>query len=478
MPSDAPMRPWAAHAIPRLLDTTEQLLFVDPGGGKTRVLLEAFHQAREGFDAERLLVIAPKKVAANTWPAEIEKWGYDFTWQVLTTQTEVVEPVDVWLTHFEALPWLFGHPNKTRRRWIEGAWNTKWPCPKPDWLYVDEIHRLKKASGVRAKTLNRYAHEFTRRTGGTGSPASNGYEGLHGIVKAVDLGQALGSVDPADGVFKEGITRFRHRFFHVEPRGGWQVWVPNDGAREEIQERIRPLVVCVTDEDWAEELPHVESSTHLFELPAHAREQYQLMREEAVLEAGGRDLLFAEEATNSKLRQIANGCVYTAQTWEADRSKYTIVHTAKLEALENELIRIGMEEETASPTIVVYEFKHDKAEIEARFQQHRWEYETLDGTDDYEVIRRWNRGEVPILLMYPAEGLNLQEGGHHIVWYTIPHDWKDYDQMNRRLVRMGQPNDTVYVHHLAAEDTVEQRIARRLDEKAAEENGLKEGLKQ
>ena len=469
--ADPPLRPWAVQGIEMMLAGSKGLLFVDAGGGKTRAVLEAFAQSREYCDAERMLVIAPMRVAAHTWPAEIAEWEYDFRWQLLTTKTESIDDAEIYLVHFEALPWLFGKPDLKRKRWLPGSWDLlDWPA-KPDWVHVDEVHHFKRASGVRAKTYAKYAPSFARRTGGTGSPAANGYEGLHGILKAVDGGVALGSVDPRDGVFKTGITEFRRRYFDAVVSGrrsrSWTEFTLKHGAAQEIEDAIRPLVTVATDDDWEDELPRVETHTVAVELPPEAIDAYRLMRREAVMEAGGTDLVFAEEARNTKLRQICNGCVYTSRSWEPNDGRYEQIHTAKLDLLPHLLAE--------GPALVVYEFKHDRDEILDSLRG--WDIGTLDGTDDYDTIARWNRGELAALVIYPSEGLNLQKGGNRIIWYGPPHDWKQYDQTNRRLIRLGQPADVVHVYNLCATGTIERDIGRNLAEKERVENRLKEKLK-
>jgi hypothetical protein len=466
-----PFRPWAEAAIEHMLGHSGTLMFVDGGGGKTRVVLEAFFQAREHCDSERLLVIAPMKVAANVWPEEIKKWKYPFRYQVLTTKTKTIKDRDVYLVHFEAIPWLFGKPDTARKMWTLGAWDSlDWP-QKPDWVHIDEIHHFKRATGVRAKTYSRFADTFARRTGGTGSPASNGYEGLHGIVKAVDGGRALGSLDDRAGTWKSGVTQFRRRYFRAQQSYArhWVTYELQDGAASEIEEAIRPLVICATDADWADELPVVTSETISVTLPPDARHAYDLMRREAVMESGGEDLAFAEEATNSKLRQICNGRVYTSRQWEARDGRHLELHDAKIDALRT---LVGTQQ-----TIVVYEFKHDREAIKMMLAGSDAVFGVLDGVDDYDVIKRWNKKDIQVLLMYPTEGLNLQQGGNRIVWYGPPHDWLKYDQTNRRLARLGQPEDTVFVYHIAAKGTIEQRVSTRLREKEAEERRLKEALK-
>ncbi len=454
---------YATRSIEELIADPDHGLFIDPGLGKTLIALLAFRELQRGCDSERMLVIAPKLVCQLTWPAEIEKWAplAGMTYQVLTTKTKQIRDVDVTMVNPEALPWLFGKPNETRRKWIPGVWDA-WVKRghAPDMCYVDELHRFKRAGGERAKTLLRYRNDFWRHQGGTGSPSPNGYEDLHGQLLWLDGGVAL----------PDTITEYRNRYFNPRPvywgTRSRMEWDLQDGAAEEIQAAIAPRITCMQAKDWIE-LPEIIPSTVTIQLPPKVRKQYNEMHAEAIIEVGGRELMFAEEATNTKLRQICGGHLYTRRQHEDARNRdYVVLHDRKIRALKERLEYIG------KPTLVIYEYDHDRQEIQKALRSTYGSVPVLDA----DVYLKWNRGELPVVLSYPTEGLNLQEGGHHIIWYTPPHNFLHYDQMNRRLVRRGQRESAVFVHHICAADTVEQRICRRLVEKQRTEEGLKDGL--
>ena len=440
-------------------------LMLDPGLGKTLIILAVLARLREMCEGERLLVVAPKLVASSTWPAEIEKWAPligPLTYQVLTTKTKQIFDRDVTLINPEALPWLFGKPDTFQRRWVTGVW-AQWgmsATPRPDMYYVDELHHFKRASGVRARALFRFRDKFFRWHGGTGSIAPNGYHDLHGQLKLLDGGAALGQY----------VTHFERKYFDAVPAFRNRVdYVLKPGGAERIQAAIAPRLTCLIAEDWLE-LPELVQNTVEVDLPPKARKQYKVMQQEVMLESPDGDVLFAEEAKTSKLRQICGGHVYTAQTWEESRGEYETLHEEKLKALRNRLEYIGQ------PTIVVYEFRHDAAEIAKYLGNPPVLGGVTSDTDAVRIIREWNAGKYPVLLMYPAEGLNLQAGGHHIIWYTPPWDWQVFDQMNRRLRRQGQKSDTVFVDLICVRATVERRVCQVLHEKGAEEFRLKRAL--
>jgi hypothetical protein len=313
---------------------------------------------------------------------------------------------------------------------------------------------------VRARTLFRFRDKFFRWHGGTGSIAPNGYHDLHGQLKLLDGGAALG----------EKVGAFRKKYFDAVPAFRHHVtYELKDGAAERIQAAIAPRLTCLIADDWME-LPALVRSVVNVDLPAKVRKQYKLMEDEVILGAPDGDVLFAEEAKTAKLRQICGGHVYTAALGEENRGEYETLHDEKIKALVNRVEAIGR------PVVVVYEFRHDAWEIGKALGNPPVLGGVTKDTDAGRIIREWNRGEHPVLLMYPHEGLNLQAGGHHLIWYTPPWDWQKFDQMNRRLRRQGQESDTVFVDLICARNTVEQRVCRVLKSKGEEEFGLKRAL--
>ena len=458
-------RGFQERSIEDTIADPEHGLILDPGLGKTLIILATFARLREACEAERLLVVAPKLVAATTWPDEMAKWESligPLTHQVLTTKTKQIFDRDITLINPEALPWLFGSPDEFRRKWDTGVW-AKWgmsATPRPDMYYVDELHHFKKASGVRARTLFRFRDKFFRWHGGTGSIAPNGYHDLHGQLKLLDGGAALGKgVGAFERKYFDAVRVHRHRVAHEL----------KDGAAEQIQAAIAPRLTCLIADDWLE-LPALVRNTVDVDLPPAVRKQYELMEEEVILGVPDGDVLFAEEAKTAKLRQICGGHVYTAALGEDNNGEYDTLHNQKIKALQNRLEAIGQ------PTIVVYEFLHDSWEIGKALGNPPVLGGVTSDTDARRIIRDWNAGKYPVLLMYPAEGLNLQAGGHHLIWYTPPWDWQKFDQMNRRLRRQGQESDTVCVDLICARNTVEQRVCRVLKHKGEEEFGLKRAL--
>ncbi len=457
------------RSIDELIEDPGHGLFLDPGLGKTLIILATLARLREACDAERILVVAPKRVAASTWPDEIAKWEPligPLTYQLLTTRSKTIVDANITLINPEALPWLFGKPADNGRTWLPGKWQAwgRSSVPRPDMFYLDELHRFKRASGQRFRTLFRFRDHFMRWQGGTGSPAANGYHDLHGQLKMLDGGAALGRT----------VTEFRRKYFNAVP--GFRNYVDYEikpGAEPQIEAAIRPRITCLRAEDHLQ-LPDLVQSTVEIDLPKKAREEYKRMEEEVMLTAPGGDVMFAEEARAAKLRQIAGGHVYTSQSWEENRGQYVQLHREKLKAVRDRLEYIG------APTIVVYEFKHDCREMLSFLGKTFGNIPVLGGvtSDDDAVrfIRGWNAGKYRVMLMYPAEGLNLQAGGHNLIWYTPPWDFRVFDQMNRRLLRQGQESDTVFVSLIEARGTIERRVCRQLASKERTEAGLKGAL--
>lgn len=464
---EVPWRPYQLVAIEELWDDPYHGLFHDPGLGKTATILEAFRQMQVGCDSDRLLVIAPINVSRLVWPAEIQKWR-DFdrlTWQVFSGKNSVLGDADVTMVHPEALPTFFGYKQRGDRpgaksTWIPGAWED-WDF-KPDMLYVDESHRFKKASGLRASILNVFCDHFGRRSIGTGSCATKGMEGLHGQLKILDRGAALGKF----------MTQYHKKWFYSVPghNGQYENWELNPGAEKEIIEAIRPRVHTLVAEDHVD-LPEVMYVDREVILPPKARKEYDRVQEHALLEVGDGDIkIFNDEGKGAKLRQIAGGNVYVEEMMGGRTREYVTLHTEKLKALEDLLAEI------AKPTIVVYEFNHDRDMLAKKFKAPYIGQGSAD--EDRAMVQLWNAGQLPVLLTYPQEGLNLQDGGCHLVWYTPTWNLLHYEQMNGRIVRPGQPSSTVLIYHLIARSTIEKRVCAVLAGHEATQDRVKEALKQ
>ena len=457
--------PYQERAIQDLIADPRHALFMEPGLGKTAIVLETFRRLREACDVARMLVVAPLRVCYCTWPDEIAKWGFDFRVVNLHERPALensVNAADIFLVNPEGLPRLLGRPNEKRTRWIPGLWQ-RWKS-RPEMLVVDELTKFKRASGVRARTLKRVLGDFGRRVGMTGTPAPNGLLDLHGQLLVIDRGEAL---DPR-------VTHYKRQFFVPVGDPRRQIWEPRPGSAEQITALIAPRITRLDARDYLNLPKRVVTEVPVV-LPDYAMGIYRSMRDDgATLLADEIEVFSGEDSAAVKCRQIANGVVYTASPLESHR-EFAVVHDAKLEALKDLLEEIGR------PTIVVYEFRHEAELIEKAVPG----VSVIGGGTSPRGARRsaedWNAGHVPVLLIHPAAGgvgLNLQQGGNAMIWYSPPWDLEQLEQTIGRLERQGQPEPNVFVYFLVARNTIDKRVVRVLQSKAATQAALLDALKE
>ena len=397
------------------------------------------------FDVARVLVIAPKLVAETVWAEEAAKWDHTRhlrVSKVLGSAQERVaafrRPADIYVINRENVPWL-----------VERV-GAKWPF---DMVVVDELSSFKSPKTKRFRALRRVRPMIKRIVGLTGTPAPNGLIDLWSQIYLLDQGERLGKT----------LTGYRDRFFKPGRRNGHIVyeWIPKPGAEERIYELLSDLCVSMSAEDWLELPERVDVEVPVV-LDAEAMMKYKQLEKDLLLPLEG-DVVTADTAgvLTNKLLQLANGAVY-----DTARGVHEI-HDAKLDALE-ELI----EQAQGKPLLVFYAYQHDLERIKRRFP---W----AATMDEPGVIERWNRGEVPLLLAHPASaghGLNLQEGGNHIVWFGLTWSLELYEQANARLHRQGQ-TERVIVHHLVAKGTVDENVMGALARKEATQDALLEAVK-
>lgn len=404
------------------------------GLGKTIITLTAiWGLLLDTFEARRVLVIAPLRVARDTWPTEVLKWdhldGLTVAVAVGTRQQRLnalAAGAMVTVINRENIPWLV----KT----LGG----QWPF---DMVVIDELSSFKNHKAARFKALSSVRPHIHRIVGLTGTPAANGLEDLWAQFKLLDGGERLGRY----------ITRYRERWFTPERRNGMQVfsYKPRPGAEAGIYEAIGDITLSMKTTDYLD-LPELTITTVPVELNPKERNVYERMVRDMVVDLDGVVVDAANAAALSgKLLQLASGAVYneTGQTIE--------VHERKLDALEDLL-----EAANGQSLLVAYWHKHDAARIQARFPQAR----QLQTSDDFEA---WNAGEVPLALIHPASaghGLNLQSGGHLLVWFSLTWSLELYQQTNARLHRQGQPQP-VTITHLAAKNTIDEQVLAALEAK-------------
>lgn len=442
-------RVYQKRAIRALVAESHFGLLLKPGLGKTSITLAALRILLRGGFVERGLVIAPLRVCYEVWPMEIEKWDeFRFiNWRILHGKTKNLDDLDdvqICMINHEGLPWLFGELTKSR----------KFPF---DWLVIDESTRFKKTNTVRFKILRNWLPRFARRTILTGTPTPNGIIDIFGQIYCVDLGKSLGRF----------ITHFRNEFFDATGYGGY-TYVPKPGAETRILNRINPITLSMTQEDWLE-MPTLISNVIKVKLPEAARRVYDRTEQQLLLTLGDQTAVVPTVAAAiTKCRQITAGGVYL-------NGGVREIHEAKIDALES-----IVEELDGAPLLVVYEFKHELDRMRERLGDVPALHGDMRPAEVSAIIRAWNTGMIPILAAQPqttATGLNLQDAGSTIAWLSETWDAEIYEQLVNRIWRSGQKSNRVVVHHIIAEDTIDEVIHQVVTEKQKDQRAFVKALK-
>lgn len=425
------------YAYNRILDTPKIGLFMEMGLGKTVVTLTAINELMyHRIDIFRVLVIAPKKVAEDTWTREAQKWDHlrHLTIaKVLGDRKQrlraLEEDADIYVIGRDNVKWLV---DQQRKNW------------KFDTVVIDELSSFKSSQSQRFKALKSVMPLVERVIGLTGTPAPNGYMDLWSQIYLLDRGERLGKT----------IGAYREQYFTAGMRNGYTVfnWNLRKGADKVIQEKIKDICVSMRARDYLK-LPERINNTVYVQLSEKEMELYRKMEREQILLMDDDTAVvgLSAAAVGNKLLQIANGRVY-------DTEKNVIhIHDAKLDALE-EIIDCNPHD----PVLVFYNFQHDLTALEERFR--KLEPRTLKTSRD---VADWNDGRIRLLLAHPASigyGLNIQDGGHIIVWYGLTWNLEWYAQANARLHRQGQRR-SVFIHHLVAQGTIDEDVMKALESK-------------
>lgn len=434
------------YAIDFIKSHEEAAVLLDMGLGKTVITLSAVADLLwDSFLVSRVLVIAPLRVARDTWPAEVKKWDHLSGLRIsvaVGTETErrvaLMRDADVYVINRENVQWLI---EKSGFPWI-------W-----DMLVVDELSSFKNPQAKRFRSLMKVRGKIKRVVGLSGTPASNGLMDLFAEYRLIDKGVRLGRF----------ITRYREEFFRPDKTNGVVVYSykPLPFAEEEIYRRIGDITISMKSTDYLQ-MPEKVISENVVYMDEHEKKEYERLKGDMVLELDGEEVTAANAAALcQKLSQMANGAVYT------DDGKTKVFHSRKLDALEDMI-----EAANGKPVMVVYWFKSDLKRIEERLTEKGITFERLDSGDS---IERWNRGEIPVLLLSPASaahGLNLQSGGSHIIWFGLTWSLELYQQTNGRLWRQGQKAETVVINHIITKNTIDERILSVLKTKDATQEEL------
>ncbi|MDR3565555.1 MAG: DEAD/DEAH box helicase [Negativicutes bacterium] len=415
--------------------------FLDMGLGKSVSTLSAVAQLLHDYwEVERVLVIAPLRVAQYTWSDEIEKW--DHTSYLKLAKVLGTEKQRIAALKSKANIWVINRENVT---WLVKYFGSKWPF---DMVVIDESSSFKSHKAQRFKALRKVRPLIKRIVELTGTPAPNNLLDIWPQIYLLDRGERLGKT----------ITGYRERYFEPDKRDGHIVfsWRLKPGAEEAIYAKIADICVSMKAEDWLSLPPRIDNIVKV-QLEPTVKKLYKQLERDLLLPFAGGDVVAGQAADlSNKLLQMANGAIYD------ENKSVRVIHDAKLDALEDII-----ESANGNPVMVFYWYKHDLTRLKKRFPHAR----TLDKTQD---VKAWNYGEIPLLLVHPASaghGLNLQAGGNIIVWFGLTWSLELYEQANARLDRQGQTK-SVIVHHLVAVGTVDELVLKALKNKATGQNAL------
>lgn len=449
------------YCITRIIQDEFLALFLDMGLGKTVITLTAVCDlVFNRFLVRRCLVIAPKKVAEDTWTREQSKWDH---LKLLKVQPVLGDknkrirslnsPGQVYVINRENVPWLVDY------------YRNDWPF---DMVVIDESSSFKNHQAKRFKSLRHIRGHIGRLVELTGTPSPNGLTDLWAQLYLLDRGERLGKT----------LTEYRNNYFFPGARSATAIfsYEPRPGAEEEIQDRIRDICISLSAKDYLE-LPDRIDNTRYVRLDTRAKKAYEEFEREKILELPDGILDAGSAAVLSgKLLQLANGAIYRTREQVRDDALTEIRETVEIHDNKLEAFRELIEELNGKHALVFYNYQHDLARIHRVLDRSGLRVRELKTADD---ITEWNAGRVDVLLAHPASvayGLNLQDGGNDVVWFGLNWSLELYQQANARLHRQGQKN-TVYVHHLVAAGTVDEDVMAALQKKGDCQTALLEALK-
>ncbi len=438
------------YATDFILSHPVAAVLLDMGLGKSVITLTALWElCLDSFEIRKVLVIAPLRVARDTWPAELRKWD-----------------------HLNGLTWSLAVGNGAERRealerdaflYIINRENVQWLVEESglpfdyDMVVIDELSSFKSNQAKRFRALLKVRPFVKRIVGLTGTPSSNGLMDLWAEFRVLDLGERLGRY----------ITNYRNNYFWPDRRNGVVVYSykPRTGAEDAIYGKIADITISMRAEDHLK-LPERISNEVIVKLSEKERRMYDTLKRDLAVSLNGADIDAVNAAALAgKLCQMANGAVY------GEDGNVIPVHDRKLDALEDLI-----EQANGKPVLVAYWFKHDLARIEDRLRKLKIPFARADGADS---IEQWNCGNLPVMLIHPASaghGLNLQSGGSTLIWFGLTWSLELYQQTNARLWRQGQ-KDTVVIHHIIAKDTIDGKIMKVLQEKDKTQTALMDAVK-
>lgn len=420
-------------------------LFLDMGLGKTSITLTAVNELLfDSFEVRKVLVIAPLRVARNTWCDEIKKWDHlrNIKYSIVVgTEKERIsalnEKDDIYIINRENIDWLV---NKSEYKFDF------------DMVVIDELSSFKNHQSKRFKSLMKIRPKVKRIVGLTGTPSSNGLMDLFAEFKVLDLGERLGYF----------IGQYRNTYFKPDKTNGAIVYSykPLPNAEDSIYERISDITVSMKASEYLK-MSELVISNYQVEMSENEKKRYDEMKKNLICEIKDGEITVSNAGSlSNKLSQFANGAVYD------DEQNIVEIHSRKLDALEDII-----ESMNGKPLLVAYWYKHDLQRIKKRFDVR----EIKTGKD----IADWNKGKIPVALIHPASaghGLNLQQGGSTLVWFGLTWSLELYQQTNGRLYRQGQKN-TVVIQHIVTKGSIDEQILKALERKNKTQEDLIEAVK-
>lgn len=437
---------YQVRAVNHIIQNRGCALFLDMGLGKTVSTLTAIEILHTAGRVAKVLVIAPKRVAESTWTDEQTKWshlaGLRFA-KILGTAEQRKEALsseaDIYLV------------NRENTQWLVDECGSEWPF---DMVVIDELSSFKSQRSKRFKALRKVLGRVNRIVGLTGTPAPNSLMDLWAQIYLIDRGERL----------ENTITRYRQIYFTPGKSKGHIVyeWLPRPYTQKAIEARLSDICLSMQAKEYLELPPIVYREVPIY-LPTEVLAKYKEFEREKILELGNEPITASNAGVlANQLRQFASGALYN----EVGSEEFTTIHNAKIDALTE------LADTSQSSILVGYEFRHDLERIRKALPEFR----QLDTPRD---MKEWNEGKIAVAGGHPASmghGLNLQKGGNHIVWFSIPWSLELYQQFNARLYRQGQARPVV-IHHLVAKGTIDERVMQVLRGKASVQQSILDTIK-
>lgn len=437
---------YQSYAIDYIETHPVAAVLLDMGLGKTVISLTAIADLLfDSFEAHRILVVAPLRVARDTWPAEISKWQHlkhlTFAVAVGTVKERkaaLSAGADITIINRENLGWLID----------SSGYEFDY-----DMVIIDELSSFKNHKSKRFQSLMKVRPKVKRIIGLTGTPSSNGLMDLWAEFKLLDFGERLGRF----------ITHYRNNYFIPDKRNGEIIYSykPMPYAEDAIYRKISDITISMKSTDHLQ-MPELITSQYEVQLSEEEEQRYEELKADFILELPEGEITAANAASlTGKLSQLANGAIYD------DEGNIVEFHDRKLDALEDII-----ESANGKPLLVAYWFKHDLQRIKKRFDVR--EIKTSKDIID------WNNGDIPVAVIHPASaghGLNLQAGGSTLIWFGLTWSLELYQQTNARLWRQGQSSGTVVIEHIVTKGTIDERILKALSLKEVSQNALIDAVK-